>query len=115
VLAPRYFGLFSPAGDLLGWFSLTFTLGRPDMATLGIVVREPWRDRGIGTAATRHAVALKDSLLSRPVRTLLETTKASNGRVLRIVQNECWVFCYPEPCTHETNTTAITSPRACAE
>ncbi len=86
ALLPKYFGLLSPAGELLGWFSLTFTLGRPDMASLGIVVREPWRDRGIGTAAVRHAVALKDSLLARPIGTLLVTTKASNARMLRVVQ-----------------------------
>jgi ribosomal protein S18 acetylase RimI-like enzyme len=86
VLVPKYFGLFSPAGELLGWFSLTFTLGRPDLATFGIVVREPWRDRGIGTAATRHAVALKDTLLARPIGTLLVTTKASNVRMMRIAR-----------------------------
>jgi GNAT superfamily N-acetyltransferase len=86
ALSPRYFGLFSPAGDLLGWFSLTFTLGRPDMASLGIVVREPWRDKGIGTAAVRHAVALKGTLLARPIGVLLVTTKESNARMLRVVQ-----------------------------
>jgi RimJ/RimL family protein N-acetyltransferase len=86
VLAPKYLGLFSPAGELLGWFSLTFTLGRPDLASLGIVVREPWRDKGIGTAATRHAVALKGTLLARPIGTLLITTKASNVRMMRIAR-----------------------------
>jgi GNAT superfamily N-acetyltransferase len=86
VLAPRYFGLFSPAGVLLGWFSLAFTLRRPDLASLGIVVREPWRDRGIGTAATRHAMAQKDSLLARPIGAMIVTTRESNARMMRVVR-----------------------------
>ncbi len=86
ALAPKYFGLLSPAGELLGWFSLTFTFNRPELASLGIVVREPWRDKGIGTAATRHAVALKDTLLVRPIGTLLVTTKGNNGRMMHIAK-----------------------------
>jgi RimJ/RimL family protein N-acetyltransferase len=85
VLCPRYFGLISPAGVLLGWFSLMHTLTRPEIATLGIVIREPWRDKGIGTAATRLAVERKGSLLAKPIETLLVTTKASNVRMMRVV------------------------------
>ncbi len=86
ALLPKYFGLFSPAGELVGWFSLAFTVGRPDLASLGIVIKEPWRDKGIGTAAVRHAVALKDSLLARPIGTLLVTTKNDNVRMLCIAR-----------------------------
>ncbi len=86
VLEPRYFGLLSPAGELLGWFSLTFTLGRPDIASFGIAIKEPWRDKGIGTAATRHAVALKDVLLARPIGAVLVMTKDDNVRMLCIAR-----------------------------
>ncbi len=86
VLGPRYFGLFSSAGVLLGWFSLTFTLSRPELATLGIMVKAPWRDRGLGTAAIRHAIARKDSMLARPIGALLVTTKPDNGRVIHIAR-----------------------------
>lgn len=86
ALAPRYFGLFSPAGELVGWFSIMFTLARPDLASFGILLRPPWRDKGIGTAATRLAVAGKDVLLARPIGTLLVMTSNNNARMLRIVE-----------------------------
>ncbi|MEX2753938.1 MAG: GNAT family N-acetyltransferase [Candidatus Sigynarchaeota archaeon] len=84
VLSPKYFGLLSPAGTLLGWFSLAFTVGRRDWASFGIVIKPPWRDKGLGTAATRHALARKDVLLARPAGVVINTTRETNARMLRI-------------------------------
>jgi len=86
VLLPRYFGLFSPAGVMLGWVSLMFTVGRPELASLGIVVRAPWRGKGLGTAAIRHVIERKNVMLSRPAGAVLITTKETNARVLRIAR-----------------------------
>ncbi|MBN2149833.1 MAG: GNAT family N-acetyltransferase [Candidatus Lokiarchaeota archaeon] len=55
---PRVLGLSFPDGTLLGWITATTSPGAPGQAVLGMVVREPYRDRGLGTAAILHVAAL---------------------------------------------------------
>ncbi|MEX2719651.1 MAG: GNAT family N-acetyltransferase [Candidatus Sigynarchaeota archaeon] len=51
---PRVLGFFFPDGTLLGWITATRSPAVPGQAVLGMVVRPPYRDAGLGTAAILH-------------------------------------------------------------
>ena len=94
VLLPRHFGLFSaPGGELLGWFSLMFSLGRRDLASLGIVIKPQWKGKGLGTAATRHAMVRKGTLLGRPVGVLVVATLPTNEAMIHVARKVGLVDC----------------------
>jgi len=51
---PRVIGFFFPDNTLLGWLTVTTSPAAPGQAVLGMIVREPYRDAGLGTAAILH-------------------------------------------------------------
>ncbi len=98
VLEPRFFGLFAkPSGDLLGWFSLTFSLGNRSLASLGLVLKAAWAGKGLGVAAVRHAVTRKDVLLARPIPILAAVTLPSNDVMIHVLQKAGLIDCGEVP------------------
>src|SRR5271157_1098231 len=51
---PKFIGLFFPGGTLLGWLSFTTSPSMPGKAIVGAIIRAPYRNAGLGTAAMLH-------------------------------------------------------------
>ena len=84
---PRVLGFFFPDGTLLGWLTVTTSPAAPGQAVLGMIVREPYRDAGLGTAAILHVIKhLRDIARDPAIEGVFFETGEGNRRVLRVAR-----------------------------
>lgn len=84
---PRFIGLFFPDGTLLGWMSFTTSSSMPGKAIIGAIIRPPYRNAGLGTAAMLHTQKyLHDIIQDDSIVGIFFDTQARNGRVIAIAR-----------------------------
>nr|MDO8115211.1 GNAT family N-acetyltransferase [Candidatus Sigynarchaeota archaeon] len=87
AMEPRFVGLFFPDGTLLGWVSFTTSPYLPGKAVLGMVIRPPYQNAGLGTAALLHAKKyLRDIMRDASITDIFFETQEDNARVLAIAK-----------------------------
>jgi len=87
TMDPRFIGLFFPDGTLLGWVSFTTSPYLPGKAVLGMVIRPPYQNAGLGTAALLHARKyLQDIMHDTSITGIFFETQEQNARVLAIAK-----------------------------
>ena len=84
---PRVLGFFFPDGTLLGWITVTVSPAASGQAILGMIVREPYRDAGLGTAAILHVQKyLRDITRDPAIAGVFFETGEGNRRVLHVAR-----------------------------
>ncbi len=84
---PRVLGFFFPDGTLLGWISTTASPAAPGQAVLGMIVRPPYRDAGLGTAAILHVARHLAAIARDPSTTgLFFESEVDNIRVKHVAR-----------------------------
>nr|MDO8084787.1 GNAT family N-acetyltransferase [Candidatus Sigynarchaeum springense] len=84
---PRVLGFFFPDGTLLGWLTVTTSPAAPGQAVLGMIVREPYRDAGLGTAAILHVAKYLHGITRDPaIEGVFFETEEGNRRVFRVAR-----------------------------
>jgi len=87
AMEPRFVGLSFPDGTLLGWVSFTTSPYLPGKAVLGMVIRPPYQNAGLGTAALLHAKKyLQDIMKDKTIMSIFFETQEQNARVLAIAK-----------------------------
>jgi GNAT superfamily N-acetyltransferase len=83
----RVLGFFFPDGTLLGWLTVSASPAAPGQAVLGMVVRPPYRDAGLGTAAVMHVAKHLAAITRDPAATgVFFETQAGNRRVIHVAR-----------------------------
>ncbi len=85
--SPRFFGLFTQGGEMVGWFELLFLKKRSTCAGFGLILKTQYRDKGIGKSTFRYVIANAARLLVRPITAILFDTLASNARVVAFARS----------------------------
>jgi len=84
---PHFIGLFFLGGTLLGWLSFTTSPSIPGKAIIGAIIRPPYRNAGLGTAAIIHAQKyLHDIMKDDAITGIFFDTQERNARVLAIAR-----------------------------
>jgi len=84
---PKFIGLFFPGGTLLGWLSFTTSPSMPGKAIVGAIIRAPYRNAGLGTAAVLHARKyLHDIMHDSAISGIFFDTQVRNTRVIAIAR-----------------------------
>ncbi len=84
---PRVLGFFFPGSTLLGWLTATSSPSVPGQAILGMVIRPPYRDAGLGTAAVLHVAKHLPAITCDPAATdVFFETQAVNRRVIHVAR-----------------------------
>ena len=84
---PRVLGFFFPDDTLAGWLTVTVAPQLPGHAVLGMIVREPYRNQGLGTAALLHVEKHLAGIARDPSITgVFFETQAGNRRVLHVAR-----------------------------
>ena len=82
---PRVLGFYFPDGTLLGWLTVSTSPAAPGLAILGMVIRPPYRDAGLGTAAVLHVAKHLAAITRDPAVTdVFFETQAGNRRVIHV-------------------------------
>ena len=71
-------------GRLAGWVTLMRLQADATRVQVGLVVREGWRDKGLGTALLCHARRYKDHFHGPRVAGIVFTTLSTNARMHRV-------------------------------
>jgi RimJ/RimL family protein N-acetyltransferase len=84
---PRLLGFFFPDNRFLGWLSITTSPALPGMAVLGVVIRPPYRNLGLGTAAILHVEKHLGTITKDPaIDRFFFETEARNRHVIHIAR-----------------------------
>ncbi len=84
---PRVLGFFFPDGTLIGWLTVTSSPAVPGQAVLGMIIRPPYRDAGLGTAALLHVAKHLPAIARDPAATgVFFETQAVNRRVIHVAR-----------------------------
>jgi RimJ/RimL family protein N-acetyltransferase len=84
---PRILGFFFPDGTLAGWLTITESPAVPGQAVLGMIIRQPFRDAGLGTAAILHVAKHLAAITRDPTITdVFFETQAGNRRVIHVAR-----------------------------
>jgi RimJ/RimL family protein N-acetyltransferase len=84
---PRVLGFFFPDDTLAGWLTVTVAPQLPGHAVIGMIVREPYRNQGLGTAALLHVEKHLATIARDPAITcVFFETQARNHRVVHVAK-----------------------------
>ncbi len=84
---PRILGFTFPDGTLAGWLTITESIAVPGQAVLGMIIRQPFRDAGLGTAAILHVAKHLAAITRDPAITdVFFETQAVNRRVIHVAR-----------------------------
>jgi GNAT superfamily N-acetyltransferase len=84
---PRILGFFFPDGTLAGWLTATTSPAMPGTAVLGMIIREPYRNQGLGTAALLHVEKHLFAIARDPsITRVFFETQAANHRVIHVAK-----------------------------